>query len=90
MQRKALGRRLALAVVLVPAGGLGVAVTAGAYLSWDITERCLRADPPRTTDESQAVVTASADYLRGRLQCRWSNENGSKVDVETFPLYTRA
>lgn len=89
MVRRAVASRLVLAVVLVLVGSVGVAVAAGAYLSGDITQRCLRADPPRGTEQSQASVSASADYLRGRLNCRWSNEDGSRMSSRNLPLYSR-
>lgn len=85
MVRRALASPLALAVVLGLAGG---AVVAGAYLGGDITQRCLRTEPPRGTDQSQARVSASADYLRGRLTCRWSNEGRSLVSSRDLPLYS--
>lgn len=80
---------LTVAIVLTLVGSLGLFV-AGAYLSGDITERCLRAEPPRATAESQAAVSTSADYLRGRLNCQWSNEDGSRVSSRSLPLYSRA
>lgn len=89
MVRRALASPLVLAVVLGLVGSVGLAVVAGAFLDGDITQRCLRTEPPRGTDQSQASVSASADYLRGRLTCRWSNEGGSLVSSRDLPLYSR-
>ena len=72
-----------------------VAVTAlavpghGWYLSGTSTDRCLRATAPVGTDETQAEVLTSADYVRGELICTWTNSSRAKTSTRVLPLYQR-
>jgi hypothetical protein len=67
-------------------GGFAVFVSAS-FLARDISNRCLRMTPPEGTQQSQAEVTASPDYLRGRLTCQWSDLSRTRVTSESYPLY---